>query len=67
MGSIGEGKFISEVDWPKGCLLVSIKRGEKEIIPTGNVKLIGGDYIVVLVNVDRRCFIIEEINKLTLV
>jgi len=67
MGSIGEGKFINEVKWPKGCLLVSIKRGEKEIIPTGTVKLISGDYIVVLADIDRRPFIIEEINKLTLV
>ncbi|WP_346962263.1 chloride channel protein [Clostridium sp.] len=67
MGSIVEGKFINEVDWPKGCLLVSIKRGEKEIIPTGTVKIIGGDYIVVLVNIDKRSFVIEEINKLTLI
>ena len=26
-------KAISQVDWPKSCLLVAIKRGEKEIIP----------------------------------
>lgn len=67
MESIVEGKFISEVDWPKDCLLVSIKRGEKEIIPRGSVKLMSGDYIVVLVNIDRRASLIEEINSLTLV
>ncbi|WP_411170177.1 chloride channel protein [Clostridium sp. MB05] len=67
MGSLVEEKFISEIEWPKDCLLVSIKRGEKEIIPRGSVKLISGDYIVALVNIDKRAFIIEEINKLTLV
>ncbi|MDZ7543433.1 ClC family H(+)/Cl(-) exchange transporter, partial [Clostridium perfringens] len=66
-GSLVEEKFISEIEWPKDCLLVSIKRGEKEIIPRGSVKLISGDYIVALVNIDKRAFIIEEINKLTLV
>ena len=67
MESIVEGKFISEVHWPKDCLLVSIKRGDKEIIPRGSVKLISGDYIVVLVNIDKRASVIEEINGLTLV
>lgn len=67
MGSIVEGKHISEVNWPKDCLLVSIKRGEKEIIPRGYVKIENGDYIVALVNIDKRANVIEEVNKLTLV
>lgn len=67
MESIVEGKVISEIHWPKDCLLVSIKRGDKEIIPRGSVKLISGDYIVVLVNIDKRAMVIEEINSLTLV
>ena len=46
---------------------LSIKRGDKEIIPRGSVKLISGDYIVVLVNIDKRASVIEEINGLTLV
>ena len=67
MGSLVEGKYINEVNWPKDCLLVSIKRGEKEIIPRGSVKLVSGDYIVALVNIDKSSLVIEEINKLTLV
>lgn len=67
MESIVEGRFISEIDWPKDCLLVAIKRGEKEIIPRGTVKLISGDYIVVLANIERQAYIIEDINHLTLV
>lgn len=67
MGSLVEGKYINEVNWPRDCLLVSIKRGEKEIIPRGSVKLVSGDYIVALVNIDKSSLVIEEINKLTLV
>ena len=47
--------------------IVSIKRGEKEIIPRGYVKIENGDYIVALVNIDKRANVIEEVNKLTLV
>ncbi|KLE16724.1 ClC family H(+)/Cl(-) exchange transporter [Clostridium sp. C8] len=66
MESIVEGKYIYEINWPKDCLLVAIKRGDKEIIPRGSVKLISGDYIVVLVNIDKRSDVIEYITELTL-
>ena len=66
MGSVVEGQYIKDINWPKDCLLVSIKRCEKEIIPKGYVKLESGDYIVALVNIDKRGIVIEEVNKLTL-
>lgn len=66
MESIVESKYIYEINWPKDCLLVAIKRGDKEIIPRGSVKLISGDYIVVLVNIDKRSDVIEYITELTL-
>ena len=47
-GSPVAGKLIREVEWPKGLLIVGIKRGTKEIIPRGNTKLIPGDYLVIL-------------------
>lgn len=47
-GSPVSGKLISEVEWPKGMLIVGIKRGAKELIPKGNTKLIPGDYLVIL-------------------
>ncbi len=48
LGSPVSGKLISEVEWPKGMLIVGIKRGVKEIIPKGSTKLLPGDYLVVL-------------------
>ncbi|MEG0509090.1 MAG: ClC family H(+)/Cl(-) exchange transporter [Eubacterium sp.] len=41
---------ISDIDWPEGCLLVSIRRGEKELIPNGATLIYPSDTIVALVN-----------------
>lgn len=67
VGSIADDKYIAAIDWPKECLLVAIKRGDKEIIPRGRVKLVGGDYLVVLVNIKKASKMIELINDITLV
>ncbi|MBU5455202.1 MULTISPECIES: ClC family H(+)/Cl(-) exchange transporter [Eubacteriales] len=66
-GSIADGKYVKDIEWPKDCLLVSIKRGEKEIIPKGKVQLLSGDYLVVIVTLEKRIEIFEEINSITLV
>ena len=64
MGSIIEGKYLKEVDWPADCLLVAIKRGDKEIIPKGNTKIESGDFLVVLVAEDRVSQVLEEIERI---
>lgn len=48
MGTALEGKKIKDVVWPKKCLLVSVRRGNKDIIPNGNTLLHAGDYLIVL-------------------
>lgn len=48
LGSIAAGKAICEIDWPQGILIVSIHRGDKEIIPNGNTDILPGDYLVVM-------------------
>lgn len=45
-----EGKRIKSIDWPEGCLVVSICRGEEEIIPRGNTKIFNGDFLYVLID-----------------
>ncbi len=50
MGSLAEGKKVKEIEWPKHSLLVSLKRGHKEIIPCGDTKIQAGDNLVVLTN-----------------
>lgn len=48
LGSIVAGKIISKVDWPQGILIVRIRRGEKEIVPSGSTKILPGDYLIIL-------------------
>lgn len=44
------GKRIWEIHWPENCLLVAIRRGEKELIPKGDTKIRPSDTIVALAN-----------------
>lgn len=67
VGSKVEDSIIGDIEWPKECLIVAIKRGDNEIIPRGSTKLVGGDYIVALVNSNEASNMIDKINKLTLV
>ncbi|EGO61738.1 H(+)/Cl(-) exchange transporter ClcA [Acetonema longum] len=43
-----DGKYIKDVAWPDSSLLVSIKRGEAEIVPKGDTKILAGDYLYIL-------------------
>lgn len=47
-GSAAEGLKVSEISWPKTCLLVSLTRGEAEFVPRGDARLLAGDKIVIL-------------------
>ena len=43
-----DGKKIMDIQWPDDCLIVSIARGEEEIIPDGSTYISAGDRLVVL-------------------
>ncbi|KAF2961710.1 ClC family H(+)/Cl(-) exchange transporter [Fervidobacterium sp. 2310opik-2] len=47
-GSELDGIKIKNFKWPEGCLIVSIRRGNKEIIPNGEVVLHAGDILSIL-------------------
>lgn len=48
MGSRLEGKMVRDITWPQQCLLVNIRRGENQIIPCGDTRIIAGDYLSIL-------------------
>lgn len=52
LGSLLEGKQIKDLEWPPQCLIVSIKRGDRELIPKGDTIICCGDYLIVLTNED---------------
>ena len=47
-GSALDNKLVKDIPWPANTLLVDIKRGEEQIVPTGNSRLRAGDFIYVL-------------------
>jgi len=57
-GSLMDGKCVKNIQWPTYSLVVNLKRGEREIIPTGDTRIQAGDYLYILVND-------QEIRELT--
>lgn len=64
MGSFLDGKQIKEVKWPSHCLLVSVKRGQQEIIPKGDTLICPGDYLILLTNEDRVANVNDAMLKM---
>ena len=48
--SPAEGRTIAEILWPEDSLIVAVKRGSGEIVPSGSVRLMAGDYLAVLIS-----------------
>ena len=48
MGSVVADKIVRDIMWPQGILLVGIRRGNLEIVPNGNTKILPGDYLVIM-------------------
>jgi uncharacterized transporter YbjL len=65
IGSSLEGKKIKEIPWPTKCLIVGIRRGEKEIIPKGNTNIYLGDYLVILTSEDTASDSMDNLLKLS--
>jgi len=54
-------KLIKDLKLPLNCLIVAVKRGEKEIIPKGGTKTYSGDYLYILANENEASEIKEEL------
>ena len=47
------GKLVQELDLPPHCLIASVRRGGRLILPRGNTRLQAGDVIIALVTDDE--------------
>lgn len=59
-----DDKEIKDIDWPEDCLVVSIHRGEKEILPRGDTKIYAGDLLVIMTNEDHASCMLEDISEM---
>ncbi|MDH3517915.1 MAG: chloride channel protein, partial [Acidimicrobiia bacterium] len=64
-GSVADGRPVSEVPWPEGCLLVSVYRGTRQLVPTGATALHSGDAITVFGGSEARERLIERLAART--
>lgn len=64
LGSELEGKCVKDILWPENCLIVSIKRGEKEIIPKGRTKVLAGDFIYILTDENQVVQVKSQLTKM---
>ena len=58
-----DDKEIKDINWPNDCLVVSIYRGEKEILPKGDTKIYAGDLLVIMTNEDKASYMLEDISE----
>ncbi len=65
LGSESEGRMVKEINWPKKCLIVGIRRGDKEIIPKGDTVLQTGDLIIALTDEDIASEAVVNLSKIT--
>lgn len=47
-GSRAEGLRVSEISWPKTCLVISLERWDGEFVPRGDTRFTAGDKIILL-------------------
>lgn len=60
-----DGKLISQIDWPANCLIVSLARGEEELIPSGQTKITAGDRLIILTDSTNINRAIDTIGKMS--
>ena len=63
-GSALDGARIADVEWPKGCLIVAVQRGAKELIPRGKTTLQMGDVLVAMTDEELQARMNERLEGL---
>jgi Trk K+ transport system NAD-binding subunit len=51
-GDAAVSKLIKEIPLPNDCVIVSIRRGDRVIVPRGNTQLLAGDRVIALPGAD---------------
>lgn len=64
-GSKLQDRQVKTIAWPKECLLLTIRRGEKEILPHGETLLKAGDTLVILTVPEMQALIKAKLTQLS--
>lgn len=64
-GAPADGRRLSEVAIPPGCVIASLRRGGRVFVPRGATLLRAGDVLVVTVEGRERQAVLEQLEKVT--
>ena len=56
--------LVRDIAWPQHCLLVAVKRGDKEIIPKGDTKIMMGDVIITMTDEKHNGAVYDAMSQL---
>lgn len=59
-----DGEKIEEMLLPPGCLVVSVQRDKREIVPSGSTILQGGDKLILLCSQSFVKVVEEKLNNI---
>lgn len=62
-GSLADGRRVSEIPWPEGCLVTSIHRGSSLLVPTGSTTLHSGDAVTAFGGAEAEERLLERLNR----
>ena len=63
-GSSIDGKYIRDIPFPKDILVVSVYRGERQLIPRGDTLIKAGDRLICMVNAGQRAKVAAKLADL---
>lgn len=63
-GSVLEERKVQEITWPHNCLLVSLERDGKEMIPKGKTQLMAGDILTTMTDERDAGYVHDKMEKL---
>lgn len=58
-------KLLRDIEWPKGSLIVGLRRGSEELIPKGETQIMPGDYLLILAPQNKERLIRQKVRRLT--
>lgn len=58
-------QLLRDIAWPKGSLIVGLRRGSEELIPKGETQIIPGDYLLIISPQNEERLIKQKVRKLT--
>lgn len=64
VGSRIANKLLKDIEWPKGSLIIGLRRGTEELIPKGDTKIMVGDYLLIVAPENKEQLIKKNLFSL---